>query len=155
MDNQFVRNTIENFQHKERVSGNKFYWFLDEQRIDAPNSLIELSESPTTGKLTWDMYGWTGTPEEADISLYSVAIAYIDENPIDAVYTTRESNLDCSHMYSTGDGEATFIDAEDATLTLKLDPVSGIAIGNFDATFIKNGSTLRPKVKFHLKRIVP
>lgn len=155
MDNQFVRNTIENFQHKERVSGNKFYWFLDDQRIDAPNSLIELSESPTTGELTWSMYGWTGTPEEADISSFSVSIAYIDENPIDAVYTIREGNLDCLHMYSTEQGGATVIDAKDATLTLKLDPVSGIAIGNFDATFIKNGSTLRPKVKFHLKRIVP
>lgn len=155
MDNQFVRNTIENFQHKERVSGNKFYWFLDDQRIDAPNSLIELSESPTTGELTWSMYGWTGTPEEADISSFSVSIAYIDENPIDAVYTIREGNLDCLHMYSTEQGGATVIDAEDATLTLNLDPVSGIAIGNFDATFIKNGSTLRPKVKFHLKRIVP
>ena len=101
------------------------------------------------------MYGWTGTPEEADISSFSVSIAYIDENPIDAVYTIREGNLDCLHMYSTEQGGATVIDAEDATLTLKLDPVSGIAIGNFDATFIKNGSTLRPKVKFHLKRIVP
>lgn len=152
MKNQHIRNTIENFKKKEVAPGNEFYWFLDDQRIDAPNSIFELSEFPSTGEKSWLMYGWTGTPEDADIFMFSVSIDYIDERPIDAVYSTSEGDLNCSHSFTNDSGGFATINADDATLTIKLDPKSGIAIGDFNATFTKKGSILKPRVKFQLNR---
>lgn len=155
MENQHIRNTIENFKNKEVAPGNQFYWVLDDQRIDAPNSILELLANSETDEKRWLMYGWTGTPEDADIFMFSVSIDYIDESPIDAFYSTSEGDLISLHNFTNDSGGFASIKADDATLTIKLDPKSGIAIGDFKATFTKKGSILKPHVKFQLNRVVP
>jgi hypothetical protein len=84
-------------------------------------------------------------------------VPYIDDNVLEYTYKLGDGkDLHVSHMHSipAPDGFIGFrsVDADDAELTIRLDPVKGTVQGDFNALFKSHGYRLFPQGTFKLIR---
>lgn len=115
--------------------GDMFKWRFDpsSEWIEATTASLQLiPDSP--GRWYWVWEAWTGSHDTKDLFLYSFTLDYVDESIIDGTFDLGDQGLKFSHCFLT-DGGFECREAHSATLSIRLDPRSGISTGKFEANF--------------------
>ncbi|WP_127797435.1 hypothetical protein [Pseudomonas syringae] len=136
------------------VSTNEFLWqFGTNPEVKAEGSFFSLRVFPPTGEKTWSFHGFIGLISSKNYFAFSFSFPYIDDSPFEATFTLNDK-LHLTHTHSSyappGFDGFTVVDADEATLTIKLDPAKNIATGDFEATFKTGGYRLHPKCRFNM-----
>lgn len=135
---------------------NVFTWqFGTNPETTATIISFELRHFIPTGEKSWSISGSTGTLEEKNIFLYSFSIPYTSDAPFHKTYTL-EDGLTFQHGHSSpgpsGFYGFTYVDADEATVTIDIHPSKGIAKGTFEAKFKSHGYRTQPIGTFNLLR---
>ncbi|MFJ2364702.1 hypothetical protein ACIPIN_13580 [Pseudomonas sp. NPDC087697] len=130
---------------------NNFNWNFGGSIIEADRTLFMLHTFPGTGEREWLFTGLTGTPVQGNVFEFGIAVPYIDDDVMERTYTL-EDGLSFSHMHSIPilPGAVSFVYADSAELTIRLDPINGTVQGDYKATFRTH--RLMPGGTFKLKR---
>jgi hypothetical protein len=136
---------------------NEFQWQIDSLSTEAQRTLFY--KSSTTTNNSWRFYGSVGSVDSENLFGFMLAVPYINEDILEGTYTLA-TGLHCDHRHSIKKGGLKgwrVIQAEAATLSIKLDPVKGTVEGKFDAIFAKTKpdetpEQISPKGTFNLKR---
>lgn len=140
--------------HSPTILANQFHWkFGSNPEVAAERSLFYLHEYPPTGELSWSISGSTGSISGGDYFAYSMSFPYINDAPLKATYTLKDKlSFRHSHSIPAPDGFDgwSVVDADEATLTIDLDPAKGIAVGTFEAKFKSHGYRTQPIGRFNL-----
>ena len=149
-------NKYEYFTHYEKPQNpqDEFEWrFGENSSVKAERTNFELREVIGTGEQYWAFLGVTGNSNDGSVFSYSFTIPYAGDQPIDATYTMQDG-LTCSHGRNFGAPNGTigmeFIQAESATLRLRLNPNTGTTEGEFSALFKSNEVRAQPVGTFRL-----
>ena len=106
----------------------------------------------------WSFGGTIGSVEEENVFSYQFMVPYVDDTVLEQTYKLGESkDFHAKFMQSIGapPGFTGFrlVDADDAELTIRLDPKEGTIQGDFNATY--KFSRLKPIGTFKLKKDEP
>ncbi|WP_283183764.1 hypothetical protein [Pseudomonas svalbardensis] len=138
-----------------QAPGNDFHWNFGSEVTRAEKTLFFLHEFPPTGELSWVMSGITGTLDDENYFSFKVSVPYIDDTLLERTYKLGDE-LDVSHSHSIpappGFTGFRFVDADNAELTIRLDPIKGTVQGDFNAIFRSEGYRLNPNGTFKLTR---
>ncbi|MEO4013434.1 hypothetical protein [Pseudomonas rossensis] len=139
MDTNLERLLAATTQNAYPAPPGTFRWRFDSGPAwtEATTASLQLFNSPF-GRVYWAWDAWIGSHETKDLFLYSFTLDYTDENVIEKKFSLGEQGLTFSHCYMTSNGGFTCRDALSASVSIKLDPTSGISTGNFEATFSSN-----------------
>ncbi|KHA71642.1 hypothetical protein NZ35_19590 [Pseudomonas chlororaphis] len=144
---------IDNFEAED----GDFKWEIDSLSTKAQRT--SFYKSGTSTNLSWIFYGSVGSVDSENLFGFMLTVPYINEDILEGTYTLAKG-LYCDHRHSINKGGLKgwrVIQAEDATLSIKLDPVKGTAEGKFEATFTKTNpdatlEIIKPIGTFNLKR---
>ena len=135
--------------------GNDFHWSLGADPVYAGRTAFHRSLFEPTGERSWVFNGSTGSGDEENYFSFLLMVPYIDDNALEYTYKLGDGKgLHLSHAHSipAPDGGIGFrtVDADDAELTIRLDPIKGTVQGDFNANF--KTYRLNPNGTFNLKR---
>ena len=137
--------------------GNDFHWNLGANPVYAGRTAFYQGLFEPTGERSWVFNGSTGSTDEENFFGFLLMVPYIDNNVLEYTYKLGDGkDLHVSHIHSipAPDGGIGFrtVDADDAELTIRLDPVNGTVQGDFNALFKSRGYRLFPQGTFKLTR---
>lgn len=132
---------------------NSFTWkFGSNPETTATDTVFTRNEYPP-GEKTWLISGSTGTQESEDIFSYAFAIPRTDGAPFKKTFTL-EDGLQFWHGHSIPAPGGFYgyrtVDADEATITIDIDPARGTAKGTFKAAFKSHGYRPQPEGTFNL-----
>lgn len=134
---------------------NDFHWNFGSEVTRAEKTLFFLYEYPPTGELSWTISGSTGTFDEENYFGFGMSVPYIDDTLLERTYELSDE-LHFSHIHSIpalpGYIGYRVVDADNAELTIRLDPIKGTVQGDFNAIFKSEGYRLNPNGTFKLTR---
>ncbi|MGN8141916.1 hypothetical protein ACTJK3_13540 [Pseudomonas sp. 22105] len=136
------------------IPANEFYWtFGSNPEVTAERSLFYLFTYLPTGEQFWSILGAIGSISSGNYFAYNMSFPYIDGAPLKATYTLKDK-LSFSHGSSIPAPEGfegwRVVKADEATLTIDLDPAKGTAVGTFEAKFKSHGFRTQPIGHFNL-----
>lgn len=121
----------------------------------ATSTVFYLHHFIPTGEKSWSISGSTGTLEGENLFLYLFSIPYTNDAPFNKTFTLKDG-LTFKHGHSSpgpsGYYGMTYVDADEATLSIDLHPTKGTAVGKFEATFKSHGYRPQPEGTFNLLR---
>jgi hypothetical protein len=159
-EKDFAMSTKDIFIPKEnsiQAPGNDFHWSLGADPIPAENTTFFRSLFEPTGEKSWVFDGSTGSGDEENFFSFLLMVPYIDDNVLEYTYKLGDGkglHLSHSHSIPAPPGFTGFrtVDADDAELTITLDPIKGTVQGDFNAIFKSEGYRLKPNGTFKLTR---
>jgi hypothetical protein len=144
---------IDNFEAED----DDFQWEIDS--LSTKSQRTSFYKSSTSTNLSWIIYGSVGSVDSVNYFGFMLRVPYINEDILEGTYTLA-NGLYFDHRHSVKKGALKgwrVIQADAATLSIKLDPVKGTAEGKFEATFTKTNpdetpEEIKPKGTFNLRR---
>ncbi|WP_223511732.1 hypothetical protein [Pseudomonas sp. GL-B-19] len=138
-----------------QAPGNDFHWNFGDDPKQAEHTTFYRSLFEPTGEESWVFDGSTGSGDEENLYSFLLMVPYIDDNVLENTYKLRDGQkLHVSHTYSIpappGFTGFRVVDADDAELTIHLDPIKGTVQGDFNAVFKTH--RMNPNGTFQLKR---
>lgn len=140
-------------EDKIMAPGDKFYWTLNDKTYEANQAFFSAHLGPNA---TWDIIGASGRIVDGNLFQFSISIPYEGEVLIEKTYKLGEDKgFRVSHFHSPPPPELEPVStsADDAELTIRLDPINGIATGDFNANFFRGGYRLKPEGTFKVTRL--
>jgi hypothetical protein len=138
-----------------QVPGDEFNWNFEGKPIYAKDTSFYRSLFEPTGEESWVFAGSIGLGDEENYFSFLLMVPYIDDNLLEQTYKLGDGqDLHLSHTHSIpappGFTGFRVVYADDAELTITLDPVKGIVEGDYNAKF--KTYRLSPNGTFNLKR---
>jgi hypothetical protein len=140
-----------------QAAGNDFHWSFGGDPIYAESTSFHRALFQPTGEVSWVFSSSTGSIAEGNFFGFQLMVPYIDDSVLEYTYKLGDGkDLHVSHLHSipTSPGYigVKTVDADDAELTIRLDPVNGTVQGDFNALFKSDGYRLFPQGTFKLIR---
>ncbi|MFJ7106665.1 hypothetical protein ACIQU2_03375 [Pseudomonas sp. NPDC098740] len=140
---------------KIQAEGNQFLWHFNDPNTVAESTSFHKGYFPPTGEYSWGFSGSTGSGDEENFFSFLIMVPYLGEDVLEYTYKLGDGkDLHFSHTHSIpappGFTGFRVVDADDAELSIRLDPIKGTVQGDFNATF--KTYRLNPNGTFKLKR---
>lgn len=143
------------FQDRNRVmtTGESFRWDFDGKTVHADRASFGANLGGP-GREMWNIQGTTGSMLDGTYFSFQISVPYQGEGLLEKTYKIGDGqDLYIVHFHSVPPvPNWTITQADDAELTIRLDPVEGIVQGDFNANFYRGGYRLKPSGTFQLKR---
>ena len=139
-------------EDKTMAPGDQFYWTLNDITYGAKQAFF----TAQLGAIKiWEIIGASGSIVEGNLFQITISIPYEGEVLIEKTYKLGENQgFSVSHFHSAPpELEPVSTSADDAELTIRLDPINGIATGDFNANFYRGGYRLKPEGAFKMTRL--
>lgn len=132
-----------------------FEWAFDEENIRATANTFYLSDWGTGEEPLWVFSGSIGEVITDNYVGFLFMIPFLNEDPLERMYLL-EDGLQAQYAYSIPPPPQYHTirrhEADEATLSVKLDPGAGTAQATFDATFTIDGIQQSATGRFSLLR---
>jgi hypothetical protein len=142
-------------ENKIQVPGDDFNWSFAGEPVCAQQTIFYRSLFEPTGEESWVFSGSIGSGDEMNYFSFLLLVPYIDDNLLEQTYKLGDGqDMHASHTHSIpappGFNGFRVVYADDAELTITLDPVKGTVKGDYNAIF--KTDRLNPSGTFNLKR---
>ena len=137
-----------------KAPGNDFHWNLGNDLVHATMTQFT-RERPLPGMDDWLFYGATGSLADNTFFAFQFTVPYQGEELLERTYKLGDgAGLSSFHIYSPPSPPYHYysVGADEAELSIRLDPASGTVRGDFIAKYTRDGIQLKPTGVFNLKR---